>query len=290
MNSVNQPTPAYYRPTTLSACLELLDTESLTIVAGATDLLPAQVARNAWGNWRQSALIDIGGLGELRGITLADSHFRIGALTTWSDLIKATLPSCFNALKEAASGIGGIQVQNRATIAGNICNASPAADGVPALLCLNAKLELCSRSGKRIVPVGEFIRGNRDTAIQPNELLTAILIPQLSAAANSGYYKLGARRYLVISTVNVAIVLNCDDNNCLDDIRIAVGACSPVAQRLTGLEDKLRGQQASAALVNQITMSELDALAPISDIRADASYRLQSAVEITRRLFARLMP
>ncbi|MCP4188849.1 MAG: xanthine dehydrogenase family protein subunit M [Gammaproteobacteria bacterium] len=288
MNSVSDQTATYYRPTTLSQCLELLEAKSLTIVAGATDLFPAKTARNAWGDWRQSALLDIGELKELHGITETSNQYRIGAMTTWSDLIQATLPPCFNALKEAALQVGSIQIQNRATIAGNICNASPAADGVPALLCLDAEVELCSQSGKRIVPLDEFIRGNRDTTIQPSELMTALVIPKLPETTDGGYYKLGARRYLVISTVNVAIVLNCDANDCLDDIRIAVGACSAVAQRLRDLEDKLRGQLASADLVDQITMDHFEILTPISDIRADANYRLQTALEITRRLFTRL--
>ncbi|MCP3689324.1 MAG: FAD-binding molybdopterin dehydrogenase, partial [Gammaproteobacteria bacterium] len=106
MNSVSEHTVAYYRPTSLSKCLELLETKALTIVAGATDLLPARASRNAWGDWRQSALLDITELAELRGISQADTHYRIGALTTWSELTKAALPPCFNSLKEAAAGIG----------------------------------------------------------------------------------------------------------------------------------------------------------------------------------------
>ncbi len=110
--------------------------------------------------------------------------------------------------KQAALRIGGVQIQNRATVVGNICNASPAADGVPGLLCLDAQVELSSRSAKRNLPLGEFIKGNRNTVIHADELVSALLIPKLPETALSGFEKLGTRSYLVISIVMVAAVLN----------------------------------------------------------------------------------
>ncbi len=279
----------YYRPVNLARSLELLAQNELTIVAGATDLYPAQTSRNAWGDWRRSSQLDITGLDELRGITDDGSHYRIGALTTWSDLARQPLPRYFDALKQTASGVGGTQIQNRATIVGNICNASPAADGVPGLLCLNAEVELSSQSSKRILPLDEFIQGNRKTAIHSNELVSALLIPKLPETTRGAFVKLGTRRYLVISIVMVAAVLDVDENGRIRDVRIAIGACSPVAQRMTQIEESLRGRQNVASLDEVVTMEHLETLEPIDDIRSNANYRRQSALEVTRRLLASLI-
>src|SRR5262252_10720938 len=152
-------------------------------------------------------VVDISGLNELRGMTRAGSHFRIGALTTWTDVIQARLPSCFDALKSAAREVGSVQIQNRGTVAGNLCNASPAADGVPPLLALDAEVELTSQAGTRRMPVSEFIVGNRKTRRRQDELLTAIWVPRALDPAASCFLKLGARRYLVISISMVAAVV-----------------------------------------------------------------------------------
>ncbi|MCP4379118.1 MAG: xanthine dehydrogenase family protein subunit M, partial [bacterium] len=215
-------------------------------------------------------------------------HYRVGALTTWRDLVQEPLPSYFDALKQAAIRVGGVQIQNRATVVGNICNASPAADGVPALLCLDAQVELSSQSEKRNMPLHEFLLGNRSTAIRADELVSALVIPKLADSAFGGFEKLGTRRYLVISIVMVAMILSIDENERIDDVRIAVGACSAVAQRMTGLEELLQGRKCGTDLAQLITMGQFELLTPIGDVRADASYRRQTALEVTRRLLTTL--
>src|SRR6202035_3905975 len=129
------------------------------------------------------------------------NYIRIGGLTTWTEIVRTPMPRCFDALKSAAREIGGIQIQNRGTVAGNLCNASPAADSVPPLLALDAEVELVSAAGPRRMPLAEFIVGNRKTARQPNEILSQILVPRTVENAASTFLKLGARRYLVISIV-----------------------------------------------------------------------------------------
>ncbi len=261
----------------------------MSIIAGATDVYPAQTTRNAWGNWGRCSQLDISGLEELRGITDAGDHYRVGALTTWADLARAGLPPGFDALAQAALGVGGVQIQNRATVVGNICNASPAADGVPGLLCLNTAVELSSRSSKRILPLEEFIQGNRKTAIRADEMVSALVIPKPPGSARSAFKKLGARRYLVISIVTVAVLLDVNAEGRIRDARIAIGACSPVAQRMTQIEDLLRERKCEAGLVKFITMEHFETLAPIDDVRADAGYRRRCALELTRRLLANLI-
>src|SRR5690606_12010591 len=144
------------------------------------------------------------GLDELRGVSETASHVVIGARTTWTDLIRHPLPAAFDALKQAAREVGSVQIQNVASVAGNLCNASPAADGAPALLVLDAEVELRSRAGSRMLPLQDFILGNRRTAIEPGEIVTAIRIPKASIAGSSSFQKLGARRYLVISIAMAA--------------------------------------------------------------------------------------
>src|SRR5712671_6018930 len=140
------------------------------VLSGGTDFYPALGDRIA-----QEPVMDISGLRELRGVSTEANYIRIGGLTTWSDIIRAPLPRCFDALKAAAREVGSVQIQNRGTVAGNLCNASPAADGVPPLLALDAEVELVSTSGMRRMPLGDFITGNRKTLRRPDEMLTAVI-------------------------------------------------------------------------------------------------------------------
>ena len=149
----------------------------MTVLAGGTDVYPAKTARAGWGDMRRDGILDISAIDSLRGITQEEGRFRFGALTTWSELRKASLPQAFAGLQAAAREIGGRQIQNRGTLAGNICTASPAGDGIPCLLTLDATVELKSLAGTRVVPMAEFIDGYRHTVLRPDELVTAILVP-----------------------------------------------------------------------------------------------------------------
>ena len=210
---------------------------------------------------------------------------RIGACTTWSRLIAADLPPAFDALKAAGREIGSPQIQNVATLAGNLCNASPAADGVPPLLVLDAEVELCSREGMRRVPLSDFIQGNRRTLRRPDELLTGILVPALPGhdRAASAFRKLGARRYLVISIAMVAALILVDDEGRVTCARVAVGSCSAVARRLGALEAVLQGAAFRRGLSDLVQPEHLETLSPIDDLRATAAYRGEAALELVRR-------
>ncbi|MGH9551787.1 MAG: FAD binding domain-containing protein, partial [Terriglobales bacterium] len=175
------------------------------ILSGGTDFFPALGDRPA-----PDRVVDISGLTEIKGITEEGNYIRIGGLTTWSEVLAAPLPRCFDALKSAAREIGGIQIQNRGTIGGNLCNASPAADGVPPLLALDAEVELASAAGRRRVLLADFIVGNRKTLRRPDEILAAVLVPRGLDDARSVFVKLGARCYLVISIAMVAAVVKTD--------------------------------------------------------------------------------
>ncbi|WP_018425710.1 xanthine dehydrogenase family protein subunit M [Hoeflea sp. 108] len=267
----------YARPKTLDEALALLDEGAWRVVAGATDFYPALGSKPL-----QEDILDINGLAELRGLRENPGHIVIGARTSWTDIHDTELPPAFAALQQAAREIGAIQIQNVATVAGNLCNASPAADGVPPLMTLDAEVELQSSSGSRALPLHAFILGNRRTARLRNELVTAVRIPKAATAGRSAFVKLGARRYLVISIAMAAARLALDGNGRIAQAAIAVGACSAVAQRLRKLEAALVDQPAGA--VTEIAASiSFDELAPIDDVRGSAGYRREAAREIVIR-------
>lgn len=268
----------YAKPRAIDEALQLLCEEQWRILAGGTDFYPALGNRPV----RQNVL-DINGLAELRGIAETTDHFRIGARTTWTDLLRYPLPRAFDALKQAAREVGAVQVQNVGTVAGNLCNASPAADGVPALLVLDAEVELRSDHDVRQLPLSQFILGNRRTAIRPEELLTAILVPKRSAVGTSAFIKLGARRYLVISIAMAAARIAFGPDGRVVDAAVAVGACSAVARRLTRFEQALVGEPLAQPGAEIVRPEDVAVLTPIDDVRGSAAYRHVAAREIVSR-------
>ncbi len=266
----------YLVPADVAAAVEIRGT-GCAVLAGGTDLYPQHVGRAMTG-----PVLDIGGLSELRGIEQTADAYRIGALTRWADVAAAALPACFDGIRAAAREVGSVQVQNSATVGGNLCNASPAADGIPPLLTLDASVELTSVAGSRVLRLEDFLTGYRQTALRPDELLTAVLVPHDADNARSAFLKLGLRRYLVISVVMTAVVVAVDLDGRIADARVAVGACSPVAQRLPSLEAQLVGR--STDELDEASIPEhLSTLSPIDDVRATADYRRRSAAILLRR-------
>lgn len=278
---------AYHRPSTLDEALAIRAAESVTVLAGGTDIYPAKAARAGWGDPSHADILDISALPGLRGIKEEAQAWRMGALTTWTDITRADLPGQFDGLKLAAREVGGVQIQNRGTIAGNICTASPAGDGAPNLLALGAEVELASREGRRRVPMAEFIDGYRHTACLPHEIVTAVVVPKRSATARSHFLKLGARRYLVISIVMVAGVIESDAQDRIALAHLAVGACSATPQRLPALELALVGEPLERAM-ERVDGAHFNHLAPIDDIRGSATYRREAAMALTRDLLGEL--
>lgn len=267
----------YAKPATLDEALALLGETSWRVLAGGTDFYPAQGTRPIREN-----ILDINGIGTLRGVVEHETHWSIGARTTWTDIIGRSLPPAFDAMKQAAREVGSAQIQNVASVAGNLCNASPAADGVPALLVLDAEVELRSAQATRHLPLADFILGNRRTARRPDELVTAIRVPRTSASGTSAFVKLGARRYLVISIAMAAVRLVIEDD-IIRHAAIAVGACSAVATRLPDVEHALVGWTLHDPLTDIVKTAAMPQLAPIDDVRGSAAYRLDAAREIAAR-------
>jgi N-methylhydantoinase B len=280
---------AYFQPASLSEAVEMMAAQVLTVIAGGTDIYPAQANAQARGEHEEIDLVDISGIPGLDQILIFDDHVVLGPAVTWTQLSEAELPAELNALREASRQVGGRQVQNRGTIAGNICNASPAADGVPSLLALSAELELSSKRGRRRLAISDFVLGNRRTAIRSDELVSAIHIPRMKDTTLSAFEKLGARAYLVISIAMVSVHVSIANNRTITDARFAVGACSEVARRLDGLETQVIGYVLNASIAKMISPEHFADLAPIDDVRASAGYRRLAAASLLRRALTRLI-
>ena len=268
----------FLRPGTLDEALQALAHTHGTILSGGTDLFPAII-----GSQLKGTVIDISAVDELKGVHSSQDHWHIGGRTTWSELLAAPLPRGFDGLRAAAREIGSVQIQNQATVAGNICNASPAADGVAALLALDAEVTLASHKASRTVPLADFVQGNRKTVRQPDEILTALRIPRRWENAASSFLKLGARRYLVISIVMVAVNLLVGLDRRIREAAFCVGSCSPKAVRLVELENALVGVPAGPSMLQVVKPEHFSRLSPIDDVRATAAYRREAAQTLVLR-------
>lgn len=267
-DAVTLEAAVYERPFALAEVMRLVEQPESVVLCGGTDFYPERLYRP-----RSEIVVDIADVDELRGIEQSNSVWRIGAATTWRALNEAMLPESFDGLRRAAQLIGGMQIQNAGTVGGNLCTASPAGDGIPPLLTLNASVELQSLAGSRILALEDFITGYRQTALRPGELLTAVVIPQPPRDARGSFVKLGLRSHLVISIAMVAALVAVD-NDTISSARVAVGACSPVALRLPALEEELVGcAYQSRAVEAVIAQCDLGVLVPIDDVRASSDYR-----------------
>jgi CO/xanthine dehydrogenase FAD-binding subunit len=268
----------YLSAKTMEEAFSALAVADVSVIAGGTDWFP-----QAGERLTDRPLLDVTGLPGFRGISQDGGGWRIGAATRWSDVLTADLPPAFDGLKAAAREVGSVQIQNRGTVAGNLVNASPAADGVPPLLTLGARVELMSAAGVRVLALEDFITGPRKTALAPGEIVSAILIPQVPG--RGGFLKLGARKYLVISIAMVAGVIRVE-RGVIAQAALAVGACSPVARSLPGLEARLVGHRAGDPVV--VTPEDLAGLSPITDLRGSGAYRQEAVAEMVQRLIADL--
>jgi len=221
--------------------------------------------------------INIWPLAELHGIDVSDTHVTLGALTTYTDVQTHTvLRSEFPMLCQAASETGGLAIQNRGTLGGNIVNASPAADSPPALLAYDAEIELVSTQGSRWLPYQGFHTGYKQMLMRPDELLTRIRLPRNTTGATHYYRKVGTRKAQAISKVCFAATGR-TNNRQIEDVRIALGSVAPIVVRCIKTETALRGQKPDAATAKSAQASLLREISPIDDIRSTADYRLQVA-------------
>jgi CO/xanthine dehydrogenase FAD-binding subunit len=252
--------------------------------AGGTDLMVLLAA----GTLKQQQFVNVWGIGELRTIDVTDDGVRLGALTTFSDIQRsALLRREFPLLIDAALEVGGVANQNRATVGGNIANASPAADLPPALLVYDAELELASVRGRRRIPYATFHTGYKQMNLAPDELIVSIRLPRRAAGWTQQYRKVGARRAQAISKVCFAGTARLDKGR-VADARLAFGSLAPTVVRATRTEAIIRGAELTPSVIDQAVESLDSELAPIDDIRSTARYRARVARNVLRQFLANL--
>ena len=262
----------YHAPTSTAEAIGLMDRygDSARVIAGGTDLLTALKER-----WERPAfVIGLGAIPGLAYITYEEGvGLRIGAATTVRAVeTSAAVRSHYPVLAYAASTLASIQIRNLATVAGNICRASPSADTPPALIVLGAQVKLAGPDGERVVALDDFFTGPGRTLRQPNELLTEIRIPPPRPHSGSAYFKHSPRRAMDLAVVGVAAAVALENGLCRD-VRIALGAVAATPRRARGAEAVLEGFEPTAARLEEAARAAATECNPISDVRGSADYR-----------------
>ena len=252
------------------AIAALKDMDNPYLLAGGTDLLIAMKTKAV----KPKCLIDMKGIPGIDGIEY-DNGFKLGALTTVRDVeVSALIREKIPALSEAAATLGSIQIRNRATIGGNLCHGSPAADMAVILLAMNCEVAIASEKGEKTIGLDQFFTGPNSTVLGKHEVLSQIIIPKKMEQFKGVYLKHGPRKAMDIGIVNIAIVLDADFNNRLcNQVMIALGAVAPTPIRAKKAEALLKGQELKPDLIYKAAEAASKEAKPITDFRATAGYR-----------------
>lgn len=275
---------AYTAPTTLAAALAALATPGARPLAGGTDLIPQMRE----GRRRVACVVDLKRVPELVAIApLADGGVRIGAAASATAVAThAALRHAYPALVEAARLIGSYQIQNRASLGGNVCNAAPSADAAPILLCLGAQAEVAGPGGQRMLPLEELFVGPGQTALAPDELLAALVLPPPVARSAAKYMRFTPRNEMDIAIAGAGAWLRLAEDGSIAEARIALAAVAPTPLRVPDAEQALLGQRPTAALLAEAGRLAARAARPISDTRGSAEYRRELTKVLTARALA----
>ncbi|HEX5703792.1 MAG TPA: xanthine dehydrogenase family protein subunit M [Pyrinomonadaceae bacterium] len=280
------PTYSIISPAKLAEALDMLaqDNGAWKPFAGGTDLMVLLEA----GRLPHKNYVNIWNLKELRGIEVTDNQITLGGLTTYTEVQNhPVLQQEFPMLCQAAKETGGIAIQNRGTLGGNIVNASPAADSPPALLAYDAELELVSKAGARRIPYSGFHSGYKQMDIRPEELLRAINLPRRTKGLTHYYRKVGTRKAQAISKVCFAAVAGVKDGE-IDHVRIVLGSVAPIPLRCFKTEKVLHGQPLNGQTIAAAKQSLVDEISPIDDIRSTKDYRLQVSLNLLEDFLSHL--
>lgn len=251
------------------------------IINGGTDIIPKLKRREITSI---THFIDIKNIPDLDYVKYNSKEgLSIGALSTISQVESSpVVKEKYKALFDAVQSMASVQVRNRGTIAGNICNAVPSADTAPALLVLDAEIAIDSRKGKRKEKIDRFFTGPGKTVLKPDEILTAINIPIVPDDSKGKYIKLTVRHAMELAMVGVAIQIVMDKDVCTD-IKIALGAVSPVPMRTRNAETIIKGKTLDNDLIDKAAIAASQECSPISDVRASADYRREMVRVLTKR-------
>ena len=274
-------------PQNLTEALEMLAEHApdVMVVAGGTNLIPDL----RLGRYRPRWVVNVASLPELQGIRREDGQLVIGAGVTVAEVLDDPLVAQHApVLREAAGLLGNPLVRNRATVAGNLADASPAADMAPPLLALDAEVELASRGGTRRVSLKDFFLGVRRTARQPHELVTSVRVPLPPPGSASAFYKIGLREADAIAVASGAVRVDRDGDDRCRLARIALGSVAPTPIRAYEAERALEGRPLEPESIAEAARLAAEATRPIDDIRGSAAYRRQVTEVIVRRMLHRI--
>jgi carbon-monoxide dehydrogenase medium subunit len=272
----------YFAPATVEEAVALLAEHGpdAKVLAGGTDVLIFM--RD--GKLRPKVVVDITKIPGLDTIACDETGLHLGALATMRAVEKdAVIAAHYPHLVSSIREVGGIQIRNLATVMGNVCNSSPAADTIPPLLTMDAVVRLVGPRGERTVPLSGFFTGPGKNVMEPGELAVELTVPAPAAHTGGAYYKLAGRRAMDIAFVGVAAQV-ARDNGTITDVKIALGAVAPTPVRAAAAEDLLRGQALTEGLLEQAGQAALSVASPISDQRASAEYRRAMVPVLTKRM------
>lgn len=285
MHYIHMTTPEYIAPTDLAEALQLKHEQGAAarVIAGGTDL----ILRMRDKVLSPSLLIDLRKI-SLDDIRHEDGEMRLGAFVSLSQVLESgAINTMYPALCDSCREFAGPPIRNRGTLGGNIVNASPAADLVPPLIAYDAMIVLSSTGGDRVLPLAAFFTGPGQNVMQPEEILTEIRLPELPPSSAATFIKLGQRRSMAISQVNLTTRLSTDASGAVSDARIALGAVAPTPLRATAAEAIIAGKPMSEESLRAAARQAREEVTPISDVRASQSYRLaMTEVLVRRALFA----
>ena len=274
----------YIRPRTLDEAAAALEPGTAAILAGGTDLLLYMKQRQVV----PETVVDLTALEQLQGITQEGNHITVGACVSHAEIHTSPLiRTGANFLAEAAGQIGGPQIRNMGTIGGNIGNASPAGDTLPPLYALDANVNLYSASGRRMLPIREFITGVGQKQIQQGEFIESISFETLPEEVRSCFIRIVQRKSLAIAKVSVALALQIRDG-IIKDVRIAFGAVAPTIIRAEKTEAYLMGQKLTDKRISGAADKAAQEVSPITDIRSNAVYRRHMVTVNLKRAITRL--
>lgn len=266
-------------PKDFSEALSLLQKKEYTPFAGGTDLMVLFEA----GVLPVGKYLNLRGLEDLGKIEVEKDTILLGALTTYTKIREnRILQEEFPMLRQAALETGSIAIQNRGTLGGNIVNASPAADSLPALLVYEAEIELVSAQGLRRVPYQNFHTGYKESIRRPTELLSKIRLPRVWAGCQQKYRKVGTRRAQAISKVSMAALARINGRHVVEKIRVAFGSVAPIPLRCINTENIVQGKRLTKSVIDSALGELADEIQPIDDRRSTREYRREVAKNLLR--------
>jgi len=273
----------YFAPSSVDEVIALLGNYkgSSKLLAGGTDVLNSMRKRKI----SPSCLISLKNISQLNHLSFdaGEQMLKIGPVTTLGEIVSSpVIQKDFRVIADAADVVGSVQVRNRGTIGGNICNASPAADTVPALLVLQSRIKIRGSAGERVVPLEQFFVGPGSTVLGEDELVTEIQVPLPPKGTGMAYFKQGIRKAMDIAIVGVAVLIVSNSGNC-EEIRIGLGSIAPTPLRALNAERVLKGKALEDRTIEGTAKAASDESCPISDIRASAEYRKEIVKVLVER-------